>query len=151
MPCSERLLDSLGLLRDRNAQLITKIRFLYSLSLHSQNHKTRSRYSTPALLLLPFPVYGRMILLARLGRIITRHQDVPFAVSQCLFGQIQQRELICSDDFTLNYIPDGLAEQLHDAEVLDPVNFVTTLEGVISDPACRISCKLYRPGTVAET
>ncbi|OQV15787.1 putative Cinnamate beta-D-glucosyltransferase [Hypsibius exemplaris] len=83
-------------------------------------------------LLLPFPAYGHMIPLAELGKKIARHHDVTFAVSQCLFGQLQKRELVSPKDFTLVCIPDGLAEQLDGANVLYPANFVTTLQTVIA-------------------
>ncbi|OQV15786.1 putative UDP-glycosyltransferase 84A1 [Hypsibius exemplaris] len=82
-------------------------------------------------LLLPFPAYGHMIPLAELGRKIAQHHDVTFAVSQCLFEQIQKRELISPEDFALVCIPDGLAEQLDGANVLDQTTFITTMETVI--------------------
>ncbi|OQV15783.1 putative UDP-glycosyltransferase 84A1 [Hypsibius exemplaris] len=82
-------------------------------------------------LLLPFPAYGNMIPLAELGRKIARHHDVTFAVSQCLFEQIQKRELISPEDFTLVCIPDGLAEQLEGANILDQTTFTTTMNTVI--------------------
>ena len=63
-------------------------------------------------LLLPFPAYGHVIPLSELGKRIAQHHHVTFAVSQCLFEQIQQRELISPADFNLVCIPDGIVEQI---------------------------------------
>ncbi|OQV15785.1 putative UDP-glycosyltransferase 84A1 [Hypsibius exemplaris] len=82
-------------------------------------------------LLLPFPAYGHMIPLAELGKKITQHHDVTFAVSKCLFEQIQKREFLSHEDFALVCIPDGLAEQLDGANVLNQTTFTTTINTAI--------------------
>ena len=63
------------------------------------------------LLLLPFPAYGHVIPLLELGKKIARCHDVTFAVSGCLFQQIQDRQLISPSDLNLVRIPDGWEDQ----------------------------------------
>ena len=74
-------------------------------------------------LLLPFPAYGHMIPLSELGKRIAQHHHVTFAVSECLFEQIQQRELISPADFNLVCIPDGVVEQMDADNVGKPEKF----------------------------
>ena len=91
-------------------------------------HSTNRKH----ILLLPLPAYGHVIPLLELGKKIVKHHCVTFAVSQCLFDQIQHRQLVAPTDFSLVCIPDGWTDPLNAQNFVDEANAERMMNAVFA-------------------